>query len=336
MEEYTVADPGTRFKHSERFHQTLEPPKLMETPQSFGPQCRAPVILPSIEDEDRRDSPVFLLETSGRAVLSPRQACAAESAASRSGLRVAMVMLSKTLDLRDNVTCQVYMRAAHIKFYTVDGKKLALGTPLEGFMQAGGVNNSLVPAIHTSDVLRLLLLFRFGGFYHDLDYVVLGPLTQYTNSVLQEKGSFPGQLKVTNSALGLPAKHPLLFAALNKVSSEYHASCWDCLGPSLLTSLLIKKYNANFIADIPKTADIQVIPQTRLVPVHGDHSVEEYWRTSPTPLSHWRNLFSNSSAVHFFSSGSANLRVPREPQFCAYALLGAHYCPLAYYGSPEF
>ena len=106
---------------------------------------------------------------------------------------------------------QVYMRAAHIKFYTVDGKKLALGTPLgeplvpelllrvskkrvsckikkEGFMQAGGVNNSLVPAIHTSDVLRLLLLFRFGGFYHDLDYVVLGPLTQYTNSVLEEKG----------------------------------------------------------------------------------------------------------------------------------------------------
>ena len=29
--------------------------------------------------------------------------------------------------------------------------------------------------------------------------------------------SFPGELKVTNSALGLPAKHPLLFAALNKV-----------------------------------------------------------------------------------------------------------------------
>ena len=27
----------------------------------------------------------------------------------RSGLRVAMVMLSKTLDLRDNVTCQVVM-----------------------------------------------------------------------------------------------------------------------------------------------------------------------------------------------------------------------------------
>ena len=71
MEEYTVADPRTRFEHSERFmqvefwvlksfeffsppspKQTLEPPKMMETPQSLGPQCRAPVILPSIGGDD--------------------------------------------------------------------------------------------------------------------------------------------------------------------------------------------------------------------------------------------------------------------------------------------
>ena len=73
-----------------------------------------------------------------------------------------------------------------------------------------------------------------------------------------------------------------------------------------------------------------------MVPVHGDKMVEKYWPTIPTSLSHWKTLFSNSSAVHFFSSGSAKMRVPREPQYCAYALLGQHYCPLAYYGSPDF
>ena len=88
--------------------------------------------------------------------------------------------------------------------------------------------------------------------------------------------------------------------------------------------------------------------------------VDEYWPSTPTPLSHWRKLFGNSSAVHFFSSGrtklfsyffffsssyklfnclpsgSAKLKVPREPQYCAYALLGPHYCPLSYFGSPDF
>ena len=117
-----------------------------------------------------------------------------------------------------------------------------------------------------------------------------------------------------------------------------------------------------------------------MVPVHGDRmvsescwrpqknncyepnissKVDEYWPNTPTPLSHWRKIFNNSSAVHFFSSGttklfsyffssahtsffnclpsgSAKLKVPREPQYCAYALLGPHYCPLSYFGSPDF
>ena len=81
---------------------------------------------------------------------------------------------------------------------------------------------------------------------------------------------------------------------------------------------------------------LQIIPRSRMVPVHGDQMVEKYWPTVPTPLAHWKNLFSNSSAVHFFSSGSGKMRVPREPQYCAYALLGQLYCPLAYYGSPDF
>ena len=55
-------------------------------------------------------------------------------------------------------------------------------------MKAGGVRDSLVPAVHLSDVLRLLLLYRYGGLYHDLDYVILGDLRQYASSVLEEKG----------------------------------------------------------------------------------------------------------------------------------------------------
>ena len=35
--------------------------------------------------------------------------------------------------------------------------------------------------------------------------------------------------------------------------------------------------------------------------------VDEYWPSTPTPLSHWRKLFGNSSAVHFFSSGRTKL-----------------------------
>ena len=71
-----------------------------------------------------------------------------------------------------------------------------------------------------------------------------------------------------------------------------------------------------------------MISRSRMVPVHGDRmvskimletpknncyepnispKVDEYWPSTPTPLSHWRKIFNNSSAVHFFSSGKTKL-----------------------------
>ena len=153
--------------------QTLEPPQTLKNPQSLGPQCRAPVILPSIGGDDDYDDiwfgqrtkigemvrffcsrlPAALCSVQDRPVLpSPLPPGDYHHAFDhafdddgefdddfydsvilmmllilmmilmvlmtivvtlltiiRSGLRVAMVMLSKTLDLRDNVTCQVLL-----------------------------------------------------------------------------------------------------------------------------------------------------------------------------------------------------------------------------------
>ena len=41
--------------------------------------------------------------------------------------------------------------------------------------------------VHTSDVLRLLLIYLYGGLYLDLDYVVINDLTQYKNMLVEVK-----------------------------------------------------------------------------------------------------------------------------------------------------
>ena len=53
---------------------------------------------------------IFFIESSPKEVLSSREACALESAARNSELRVVMVRLGRSLDLADNTTCQVYTR----------------------------------------------------------------------------------------------------------------------------------------------------------------------------------------------------------------------------------
>ena len=71
-------------------------------------RCEGEVALGRLEEEELGEDCVFMLETSDRRVVTPRVACALESAASNSGLRVVMLRVGATLDLADNTTCHLY------------------------------------------------------------------------------------------------------------------------------------------------------------------------------------------------------------------------------------
>ena len=108
-----------------------------------------------------------MVETSGRPRLSPRQACAVESAARRSGLEVTLVMVSTQLDMTDNTTCHlVNSDIGHkIKVFTVNMEKISRETPLEGFFSREELLTSSNRYRHISDGLRWLLIYKYGGFY---------------------------------------------------------------------------------------------------------------------------------------------------------------------------
>ena len=56
---------------------------------------------------------------------------------------------------------------------------------LEGFFEKGKLKASNYKVVHTSDVLRLLLIYLYGGLYLDLDYVVINDLTHYHNMLVE-------------------------------------------------------------------------------------------------------------------------------------------------------
>jgi lactosylceramide 4-alpha-galactosyltransferase len=55
--------------------------------------------------------------------------------------------------------------------------KYTQGTPLENFMKENRLKNSSHPLEHTSDVVRVLTLSKYGGTYLDLDVISLVPLS---------------------------------------------------------------------------------------------------------------------------------------------------------------
>ena len=123
---------------------------------------------------------MFFLVKSGQAVMSPREVCAIESASHHNPsmtilvvfvLPVTQLRLEKNLALVEVLRCWPNVRLA-----TVDAKAaMSLVTKIPS-------GRSHPAAAHTSDVLRLLLVLKFGGVYADFDLVMLRSLQSRVHS----------------------------------------------------------------------------------------------------------------------------------------------------------
>ena len=80
--------------------------------------CEGKVELEDLAAVELGEDCIFFIESSPKEVLSSREACALESAARNSELRVVMVRLGRSLDLADNTTCQVYNRWIFLFFWS--------------------------------------------------------------------------------------------------------------------------------------------------------------------------------------------------------------------------
>lgn len=72
-----------------------------------------------------------------------------------------------------------------------------------------------------------------------------------------------GKISVTNNAFSLRAGHPVLELALVHLVKEYDPSCWNCIGPKLITSAVMRHTRARLVQNIPREADIQFVPLYR-------------------------------------------------------------------------
>ena len=180
----------------------------------------------------------------------------------------------------------------------------------------------------------MLLIYKYGGLYLDLDYVVLRDLSHYKNMLLEE-GDNPGggTIALTNSAFMFTAKHPFLLAALKALESGYDSNCWGCIGPELLNRVARKMTNVTMIKDIPASANLNVTLMKRLMPVHWTAAQGLLFPEKPVSFSRWERIFQNASTVHFFGYMTSGLVAHDDPQYSAYAVLGPRYCSHAYYST---
>ena len=142
--------------------------------------------------------------------------------------------------------------------------------------------------------------------------------------------------EITNAAIGLPEKHPLLAKALENIESYFDPHCWICIGPQLLTDLAIEMGNVSNIEEIEASSLLPVVPDYRLHPHDHDEGPPLYFSEDPISFKEWKSMFENSSAIHFYNKFTQSIVVEDDPSHFLYALLGPRYCPVSYYSTKQF
>lgn len=105
-----------------------------------------------------------------------RQACAVESAAKWNSNRDIFVIFSAQVgfDGKDPYSPVINALKSYpnIHFRTVDWYQYAIGTPAEQWIKKDMIFKSKFFNVHLSDLLRLITLYKYGGIYFDLDFVI--------------------------------------------------------------------------------------------------------------------------------------------------------------------
>ncbi|XP_059478073.1 alpha-1,4-N-acetylglucosaminyltransferase-like isoform X2 [Neocloeon triangulifer] len=211
---------------------------------------------------------IFLLETSQKGVLNLRQVCTLESAA---GLNpeVSIILVFSDLEQissKDNpAMMELLENSPNVKIATLSSSEAFKGTPFEG-IDYRMLKNSSDFKVHSSDLLRLSLLWKFGGMYMDLDYITLRSLSLLLR--LKNFLTADAEYNINNSMLGFERHNPFLWKILEHLQKNFN--------PEIYTTAV-----ASINAAVRETFKIDIQEAIRRVEIDKQLYVLNYLVTSP-------------------------------------------------------
>ncbi|XP_069936821.1 lactosylceramide 4-alpha-galactosyltransferase-like [Cherax quadricarinatus] len=145
-------------------------------------------VLVSLESEWEDARNIVLAETSCNSRPAYRAWCAVESMAQQNPeARVWYVMTAPAVEMKDGLPPRLLQQYTNLQVVTTDLGKVFSNTPLMPLYTNRTWNiNTTWPAVNLSDMVRLALVWRVGGFYSDTDVVCISSLAALRNVVFPD------------------------------------------------------------------------------------------------------------------------------------------------------
>ena len=175
--------------------------------------CPDPVRLPI--DTGRENA--FFLETSSSGMLNIRQACAVESLAYHNpNLNVNVLFVGGHIHGSSNTTQKLADTYTNLRLIGVDLDEYLAGTALEKWYHCTNWRKGPYHVSHLSDGLRFLTLNKFGGYYFDLDVMIVKSVSMYRNFIARESN-----YNLASNSIHADLGNPVIEMAVKNFVSSY-------------------------------------------------------------------------------------------------------------------
>ena len=271
-----------------------------------------------------RPGSIWMIETSGRNHLEPLELCSLESAALHNPNKSVHFLLtdpvqepegylSKLMEIYPNIIAQ---------FLNLD--TLLLSSPLAELWRSGKVHASPYPVSHLSDLIRYLLLHRWGGVYLDTDVISLKAVPEAKNFTAIEWAPLD---RVAAGAMAFTPAHPILTEVLESLAANF-STTWGGNGPLRLDSVLRAKCVQPGNKWGPLCGDVVILPQEEFYAINWR---DVGWFFQPDAWPNVSSALKGRSGVHLWGKHSrsmmSSLKGGKEQPLLRVAFKN---CPLAF------
>lgn len=268
---------------------------------------------------------IFFIETgdSTRDVtLNARQACAIESAAmTNPNMRVHVLYASR--ERLKNLTMSPEVAAVllypNVMFSHLDVKKLAAGSPLEKLLASDKLSKSKFKLQHTSDVLRLLVLWKYGGTYLDTDVIVRKRI-DLKNFACPESADFMNGAVLNFDLL---EGRNLIKVFIETLNERFDGDLYSQNGPLLVTSVVKDLCKSFKLVEMKNCQGFHVLKKSDCYPIHYDN-----WNLlmEDDKANQTMAKLRDSLVVHFWNKLSKNTKIKTNSR-APYIQLARKFCP---------
>ena len=252
----------------------------------------------------------FFHETSHNTVLSVRQACAVESLAFHNPHLSIYVLMANEVNSSHPII-RALRTYGNINLLQIQLADYFSDTPLENWYFCNSWRSGKYSTSHLSDALRFLTLYKYGGYYFDLDFVMLRSVSDHRNFVGLESIKTLG-----SAAMHADFQHPIFNQTILEFRDTYNTNLWGHNGPLLITRVLNRS-----CSNLHNCTTFNVLPTEIFYPVSYQN-----WRTyfSTKLVSSFK--WNKTVGVHLWNNLSKGEAVVKNSKQ-VYAQLAMKNCP---------